>query len=180
MKILKENDRKCLRKLETESIQRKRLYVRGADRLLSTPLLGRWMCVRLFVGIFAELCEDADGAFRMQESNLQTVSALAGSLVDEADTLAVALSESFSHAVLDAESDMMNAATAVVEILLNSAFWACGLQQFQLHFANLQEGGLDLLVFNNFGLVALQTQNVFEIGKNLVNALHGDAQMFNL
>ena len=73
----------------------------------------------LLVGIFAEFSEDTDSALRMQESDLKAISALAGSFVDEANALAIALCERFSYAVLDAESDMMNASTTIVEIFLN-------------------------------------------------------------
>lgn len=115
----------------------------------------------------------------MKECDVQAVSAVAGSLVDETDALAVAHSESFAHTILNLEGNMVNALAAIVEELLYGAFGACGLQELQLHFANLHESGLYLLVFYNFCFVNLQTENVLEEGQYSVDALNGNAQVLN-
>ena len=93
----------------------------------------------------------------MEECDVQTVGTVTGSLVDEADALAVAHGECFAHTVFNLEGNMVNALATVVEELLNGAFGACGLQEFQLNFADLEESSLYLLVFYNLDVVALQT-----------------------
>ena len=74
----------------------------------------------------------------------------------------------------------MNTFVTFVEPLLNGAFGTCRLQKLQLHFAHFEEGGLHFLVFNDLCLVALESKNVFEIRQHLFDALHGNAEMFNL
>ena len=71
--------------------------------------------------MLAELGEDAHGALRVQEGDLQTVGTLAGSLVDEADALLADLSQSVGYAVLYAESYVVYAFVALVEPLLDGA-----------------------------------------------------------
>jgi hypothetical protein len=115
----------------------------------------------------------------MEESDVEAVSALSGSLVDEADALLVAHGEGFAHTVFHLEGHVVNATTAVVQVLLDGAFGASRLQEFELHFTHLEESGLHLLVFYNFSFVNLQSENVLEIGQHLVDALYGDAQMLN-
>ena len=115
----------------------------------------------------------------MEESDVEAVSALSGSLVDEADALLVAHGEGLAHAVFHLEGHVVNATAAVVQVLLDGPFGASGLQSFELHFIDLEGGGLHLLVFYNFCFVNLQAENVLEIGQNFVDALYGDAQMLN-
>ena len=115
----------------------------------------------------------------MQEGNVQAIGTLAGSFVDKADALLVAHGQSLAHAILNLEGYVMDTATTVVEILLDGALGARGLQQLQLHLTNLHEGGLHFLVLNNFGLVNFQAQYVAEVGHNGVNRLNGDAQMLD-
>jgi len=110
---------------------------------------------------------------------VQTVSTIAGSLVDETDALAVAHGESLANTVFNFEGNMVYALAAIIEELLYGTLGACGLQEFQLHLANLEESGLHFLVFYNFCFVNFQTENVLEEGQYLVDALHSDAQMFN-
>ena len=115
----------------------------------------------------------------MQEGNVQTIGTLARSLVNEAYALLVTHGKSFAHTILHLECYMMNATSAVVQELLYGALGACGLQQFQFNLANLQEGSLYLLVFHHFGLVDIKSQYIAEIGQHGINALHGNAQVFN-
>ena len=93
----------------------------------------------------------------MKECNVQAVCSITWSLVNQSDTLFVAHSQSFCYAVFYLEGYMVNAFAAIVQELLYCALRTCGLQQFQLNFANLQEGCLNLLVFYNFCFVNLQT-----------------------
>ena len=134
----------------------------------------------LLVGIFAKLGEDTHGALRMQEGNLKTIGPLAGSSIDEADAFLIALSQRIGYAILNAECHMVYALVAFVQPLLNSAFGASGFKKFQFHLTHLKESGLYLLILDDLGLIALQAKHVLEIRQDFVNALHGDAQMFNL
>ena len=63
----------------------------------------------------------------MQESNVQTVGAVAGSLVYKANTHFVTHCQSLADAILDLEGYVVNTATSVVKEFLNSAFGAGGL-----------------------------------------------------
>lgn len=110
---------------------------------------------------------------------MEAVSALSGSLVDETDALLVAHGEGFAHAVFHLEGNMVNASATIVQELLDGAFGASRLQEFELHLTHLQESGLYLLVFYNFSFVNLQSENVLEIGQYGVDTLYGDAQMLN-
>ena len=55
----------------------------------------------------------------MQEGDVQTLSALAGSLVDQANALLADLSQCVSNTVLDAECYVVNTLVALVEPLLD-------------------------------------------------------------
>lgn len=55
----------------------------------------------------------------MKECDVEVFCTLAWSLVDEADFLAFAFSESVSYAILDAESNMVNTLVALVKPLLD-------------------------------------------------------------
>ena len=57
----------------------------------------------------------------MQESNVQTFGTLTWLLVDEADTLAVALGQCVGYTVLDAESYMVDTLVTFVKPFLNGA-----------------------------------------------------------
>ena len=115
----------------------------------------------------------------MQERDVETVGSLAGGLVYEAQAFLVAHGESLAHSVLHLECYVVYTAAAVVQELLYCALGACGLQQFKLHLAHLQEGGLHLLVLYNLCLVHFQAQYIAEVGQYGIDALHGDAQVFN-
>ena len=73
--------------------------------------------------MLAELGQNATGALRVKEGNVQTLSALARFLIDEADTLLADLSQSFGNSVLYAESYMVHTLVALVEPLLDGALW---------------------------------------------------------
>ena len=110
---------------------------------------------------------------------MEAVSTISGSLIDEADALTVAHCEGFAHSVFHLEGNMVNALATIVEELLNGAFRASRLEKFELHFADLEESGLNFLVFYCLCFVNFQSENVAEVGQNFVDALHGDAQMLN-
>ena len=133
------------------------------------------LCLRL-----AELGEDAHGALGMEEGNVHGVSALAGSLVDKANLSCLSLNECVGHAVLNAECRVVHALAALLEISSNGALGRCRLKELQLHLTNLEEGGLHFLVFYYLGLVALQAENILEIGEHFFNAFNGDADVLNL
>jgi len=71
----------------------------------------------------------------MEEGDVQPLSTLAGSLVNQTDTLLRNFSEGIGNAVLNAEGYVMNALVAFVNPLLDSALWGCWLQQFEFHLA---------------------------------------------
>ena len=131
--------------------------------------MGRFGGVLLL--FFAQFCQNAAGALRVQESDVQAVCAVARSLVNEAKSLAVAQGECFANAVFNLEGNMVNALAAIVEELLHGALGASRLQEFQFHFANLEEGCLYFLVFYNLCFVHFQSEHVAEVRQYLVNAL---------
>ena len=75
----------------------------------------------MYLGLFAQLGQNAACAFGMQESNVQALGTFARSLVDEADAFLVAFSQRVGHAVLNAESHMMHTLVAFVKPLLYGA-----------------------------------------------------------
>ena len=64
--------------------------------------------------VFTEFCQYAASRFRVQERDVQLLSALTGSLVNQTHTLRLTLSQSFSHAVLNSESDMVNTLVSLI------------------------------------------------------------------
>jgi len=67
-----------------------------------------------------------------------------------------------------------------VDELGDGALGAGGLQELDLGLSELEEGGLDLLVFYNFDVVALRAQYLLVVGELFFDALHGDAEMFDV
>jgi len=137
---------------------------------------GKSSCIRLFL---TEFGKDAASGFGMQEGDVQAIGTLAGSLVNQTDALCITLGNGVGNTILYLEGYMVNTTTAIIKELLNGTFGASGLEEFDFDFANLHEGCLNLLVFYNFGLVNLQTQNITEVGQNGINTLYGNAQVFD-
>ena len=71
--------------------------------------------------MLTEFSEDAAGRLRMEEGDIQTLSTLAGLLVDQAYTLFRNLCQTFGNTVLYAECYVMNTLVAFVKPLLNGA-----------------------------------------------------------
>ena len=116
----------------------------------------------------------------MQECNVQPISTLTGSLVDQAQAFLVAHGKGFRYPILDLKGNMMDATASVVEKFLHSTLGTSGLKEFQLYFSHLQESGLYLLVFYYFCCITLQPQYVGEERQGLLNALDCNAQMLNV
>ena len=83
--------------------------------------------------MFTKLGKNAAGGLRMQEGDVQTLSTLTGSLVNQADTLLTHFCQCVGHTVLYAESHMVYTLVALVEPFLNGALGRCRLKQLQLH-----------------------------------------------
>ena len=115
----------------------------------------------------------------MEEGNHHLLCAWTGSLVDKTYAFAIAFSQCVGHAILNGESNMMNATSAVCHEFGYCALFACGFQEFEFHLAYFQEGSLHLLVGHFFNCVTLQSEYLLEIGKHLINALDCDAKMIN-
>ena len=67
-----------------------------------------------------------------------------------------------------------------VKPLLDGALRRCGLEKFQLHFATLQECSLNLLVFYDLYCIALQSEDVLEVGEGFFDTLNGNTEMFDV
>lgn len=128
---------------------------------------------------FAEFGEDACSALWVQECNHHVFSTWTWSLIDEAQTLCVALSQCVGHSVFYSECYVVNTASAVLKEFGNCTLRACWLKEFEFYFAYLQESGLYFLVSYFFYCVALQSQCVLEIRENFVDALDCDAKVIN-
>ncbi len=138
------------------------------------------MCVyHKQVLLLAKLGEDTACALGMKECDVQTISTITGSLVDETNTLSIAECECLSYAILNLECYVMNTLATIVEELLNGALGASGLEKLKLNLTDLKESSLYLLVLNNLSLVNLKTQHITEIGEYSVDALYGNTQMLN-
>ena len=69
--------------------------------------------------MFTKFGQDAASGLRVQESDVQTLSALAWSLVDETDAFLADLGQSLGYTVLYAECYMVHTLVALVEPLLD-------------------------------------------------------------
>jgi hypothetical protein len=47
-------------------------------------------------------------------------------------------------------------------------------------FAHVEKGGADLLAFNFLDALALEAENLFVIGNDVLQGFNGDAQVINL
>ena len=71
--------------------------------------------------MLTKLSENACSRFRMEEGDIQTLCTLTGSLVNQTNTLFTNFCQCVSHAVFNAECNVMNPLVTLVEPLLNSA-----------------------------------------------------------
>ena len=136
---------------------------------------------RKFILFAAKLGEDAEGALGMEETDMESFGTATRLLVDEADALFFAFSES-SVSVLNCKGDMVHATLAT--ILLNEggdgAFGTGGLEELDFHVTAAEESGLHFLVLNFFDGIALQTHNVLPVADSLVEVGHSNADVFNV
>ena len=136
----------------------------------------------LLVGVLAELDESAYRALGVQESDVEAFGALAGSLVDEAAALGLDFGEGVGHAVLDGESDVLDAAAAAVvgDELGDRAVLAGAFEELDFGLAYLEEGGAHFLVSHFFDGEAFEAEHVFVERNGLVEAGNGDADVFDM
>ena len=71
--------------------------------------------------MLTEFGEDTAGRLRVEEGDVQALCTLAGSLVDETNTLLADLGKAIGHAVLNAEGHMVHTLVALVEPFLDGA-----------------------------------------------------------
>ena len=116
----------------------------------------------------------------MEERNVQALSTLARSLVDEADASSITLCKCISYTIFDSKCYMVYASALVLDKLSDGALLRCGLEQFDLGFTYHKECGTHLLVFYSLDVVALQTQYVLVVGECFLDALYSNAEVFNL
>ena len=82
--------------------------------------------------------------------------------------------------ILAGKRHVMNADTAVFDVLGDGRLLRSGLQQFDLGLTEHEERRADLLVCDLFDGIALQAQNVLPIGNCFIEALHRDAKMLDM
>ena len=98
----------------------------------------------LFVLVLAQLGEDALRRFGVQEGDRQTLGALAGGLVDEADALCLGGSE-LSLDILASESHVVDTYTLVLDVLGDGRILRSGLQELNLGLTQHEECRANLL-----------------------------------
>lgn len=88
-------------------------------------------------------------------------------------------SQRFYYAVFNCECNVVNALPTFFQEFGNGTFWACCLQELQLHFSNFQESRFHFLVGNFLNCIALQAQHLFVVREYFFDAWDSDAQMIN-
>ena len=108
----------------------------------------------------------------MQEGNVEALGALAGSSVDQTDTLFGSISQAGCD-VVGLESDVVYTTAAAVLLyeFCYSALFAGGFQKFQLNLTDAEEGSLDFLVFYNLDVVAFQAKYIFVIRNSFLRCV---------
>ena len=115
----------------------------------------------------------------MREGDGHALGALARGFVDQADALGLGVGELLLD-ILAGKRHVMNADTAVFDVLGDGRLLRSGLQQFDLGLTEHEERRADLLVCDLFDGIALQAQNVLPIGNCFIEALHRDAKMLDM
>ena len=116
----------------------------------------------------------------MQKGDVQVFRPFSWSLVNQAYSFFAYFRQCVGHSVLDAEGHVVHAMVSLVEPFLDGAFRGCRFKEFDFYFSTLQKGGFHLLVFHNFGGIALQAQHVSEERQAFFDVLDSDAQMLNV
>ena len=118
----------------------------------------------------------------MKECYLKTIGAFAGSFVDKLDALLLSLCESLCNAIFNCECHMVHTtATAVLfDEFCNRAFRGSSLKKLDLCVSNFKECCCHFLIFNNFLLVAFETQHAFIILDSLLQIWNGYSDVFNV
>ena len=118
----------------------------------------------------------------MEERDVEAFSAAAGSLVDNAATFFLNFSEGVSYAVLDGESDVLDAATTAVlfDKFGDCAVFGSAFEELNLCLTDLEEGGANFLVSYFFDGEAFETEHVFIERDCLFERRYGDADVLNV
>lgn len=141
-----------------------------------------WEGVGGLFGLLAELDEGSAGALGVEEGNVETFGALAGSLVDNAAAFAFELAQGVGDSVGDVERDVLDASAAAVagNKLGYGAVFRGAFQELELGLPQAEECGAHLLVSYFFNGEALYAKHVFIEGDCLVERGNGDADVFNM
>jgi hypothetical protein len=115
----------------------------------------------------------------MQEGDVEAFSSGARLLVDQLHAFRGGFVKSNLY-IGRSKSDVVNAFAALLDKLGDGAIGARRLQKLNLSLTELEEGGLDLLIFHDLNVVALSAQYFFVVGQLFLDALHGDAEMFDV
>lgn len=115
----------------------------------------------------------------MQEGDVEAFSAWARLLVDQLHTFRCGFVKGGLY-IGRSKGDVMDAFAALLDELGDGALRAGRLQKLDLRLAKLEEGGLNLLVFHNLDVVTLSAQYFFVVRQLFLDALHGDAEMFDV
>jgi hypothetical protein len=118
----------------------------------------------------------------VNEGDVKALSAFAGSLVENATVLVLNLLESVSHTILNAESDVLDAATATVLLneLSDSAVGAGSLKKLNLGLTNFEESGAYVLVLYLFDCEAFETEKFLIKRYSLIKACDCYTNMFDV
>ena len=130
--------------------------------------------------MLAQLNQRASRCLGVNESDVQALSALAGSLVKNSTFFVLNLLQCVSNTIFNAECDVLDTATTTVLLnkLGNSTLRACGLKKFNLCLANLEEGSAHVLILNPLTCISLYPHDYIVERYSLVQTCHSATNPF--
>jgi hypothetical protein len=107
----------------------------------------------MLVGALAELGEHAEGGFGVEKGDEFVSRALERDFVDEPGALVLGVAE-LAGDVVRGEREVVDAGAVFLEEFGDRAVVGRGFEEFQMDFADSEEGGFDLLGFDFFAAFA--------------------------
>lgn len=115
----------------------------------------------------------------MQERDELVGGSVEGDFVDEADAGIAGLVE-LAGDVVGAKGDVVNAFSAGIEESCDGVVGRGWLEEFEVHFADGEHGGPDLLRFDLFDAFAGEAKGFFVVGEGGFDGANGDADVVDL
>ena len=127
----------------------------------------------------AEFGQDSVRGFGVEESDEFAARAVHRGFVDELATGILGLRELVLD-VVGGESDVMDAAVGIFfEKLGDGTLGRGGFEEFEMGFADVEEGGADFLAGDFLDALALQAESLLVVGDGVLQRPHRNTEMVN-